>query len=93
MFSLGILLRLILARFVTVNHCGSFLKPFFKWWCFYEFISFISLNSSNGLFVFVVSLKYGYGLMDTSAMVDLAESWNNVPEQHTCEKVANTSDV
>jgi len=31
-----------------------------------------------------VSLRYGYGLMDASAMVELAEKWTNVPTQHVC---------
>lgn len=31
-----------------------------------------------------VSLRYGYGLMDASAMVDLALQWRNVPEKHIC---------
>lgn len=31
-----------------------------------------------------VSLRYGYGLMDASRMVDLALVWRNVPEQHIC---------
>lgn len=31
-----------------------------------------------------VSLRYGYGLMDATAMVELAEKWTNVPEQHIC---------
>ncbi|KAK3588783.1 hypothetical protein CHS0354_011991 [Potamilus streckersoni] len=32
-----------------------------------------------------VSLRYGYGIMDASAMVDLALKWTIVPEQHICE--------
>ncbi|XP_041365224.1 furin-like protease kpc-1 isoform X2 [Gigantopelta aegis] len=32
-----------------------------------------------------VSLRYGYGLMDASKMVDLALQWTNVPAQHLCE--------
>lgn len=32
-----------------------------------------------------VSLRYGYGLMDATAMVELAEKWTNVPAQHICE--------
>ncbi|GFO36220.1 furin-like prohormone convertase [Plakobranchus ocellatus] len=31
-----------------------------------------------------VSLRYGYGLMDASAMVDLALDWINVPQKHEC---------
>ncbi|XP_043278342.1 furin-like protease 2 isoform X2 [Venturia canescens] len=32
-----------------------------------------------------VSHKFGYGLMDAGAMVDLAEQWTNVPPQHICK--------
>lgn len=32
-----------------------------------------------------VSHKFGYGLMDASAMVNLAEKWTNVPAQHICK--------
>ncbi|XP_060593632.1 furin-like protease kpc-1 isoform X2 [Ruditapes philippinarum] len=32
-----------------------------------------------------VSLRYGYGLMDATAMVELAEKWTVVPTQHICE--------
>ncbi|XP_052791389.1 furin-like protease kpc-1 isoform X1 [Mya arenaria] len=32
-----------------------------------------------------VSLRYGYGLMDATAMVELAEKWTNVPQQHVCD--------
>ena len=35
-----------------------------------------------------VSQKYGYGMMDASALVDLAERWGTVPTQRIC-----TSDV
>ncbi|CAH1797473.1 unnamed protein product, partial [Owenia fusiformis] len=31
-----------------------------------------------------VSLKYGYGLMDAAAMVELAEQWTPVPDHHIC---------
>ncbi|CAG5127635.1 unnamed protein product, partial [Candidula unifasciata] len=31
-----------------------------------------------------VSLRYGYGLMDATAMVDLALLWSNVPIKHEC---------
>ncbi|XP_050403220.2 furin-like protease kpc-1 isoform X2 [Patella vulgata] len=40
-----------------------------------------------------VSLRYGYGLMDASAMVDLAEVWTNIPEQHICEVNSNVNNV
>ncbi|XP_033633747.1 proprotein convertase subtilisin/kexin type 5-like [Asterias rubens] len=29
--------------------------------------------------------RYGYGLMDAGAMVELAQSWTNVPTQRTCQ--------
>lgn len=32
-----------------------------------------------------VSHKFGYGLMDAGAMVDLAEKWGTVPAQHICK--------
>uniref|UniRef100_T1IMB0 furin n=1 Tax=Strigamia maritima TaxID=126957 RepID=T1IMB0_STRMM len=32
-----------------------------------------------------VSHKFGYGLMDATAMVNLAEQWISVPNQHICE--------
>ncbi|KAG7300344.1 Furin-like protease 2, partial [Plutella xylostella] len=32
-----------------------------------------------------VSHKFGYGLMDASQMVSLAEQWVNVPSQHICK--------
>lgn len=31
-----------------------------------------------------VSNKFGFGLMDCGKMVQLAQDWNNVPEQHVC---------
>ena len=31
-----------------------------------------------------VSHRYGYGVMDAGAMVDLASRWFTVPEQHVC---------
>ncbi|KAL5005336.1 hypothetical protein ScPMuIL_018792 [Solemya velum] len=40
-----------------------------------------------------VSLRYGYGLMDAGAMVDLAEKWTNVPEQHICEVTTSRTNV
>ncbi|KZS13967.1 furin-like protease 2 [Daphnia magna] len=39
-----------------------------------------------------VSHKFGYGLMDASAMVTLAEQWTNVPPQHVCQTPADQSD-
>jgi len=32
-----------------------------------------------------VSHHYGFGLMDAAAMVELAQHWNSVPEQHRCQ--------
>ena len=32
-----------------------------------------------------VSHKFGYGLMDAAAMVNLAEQWTTVPPQHICK--------
>ncbi|RUS76822.1 hypothetical protein EGW08_015420 [Elysia chlorotica] len=40
-----------------------------------------------------VSLRYGYGLMDASAMVDLALKWRNVPEKHECVSVSPDTDI
>lgn len=33
----------------------------------------------------MVSHSFGYGLMDASAMVRLARTWQTVPEQQKCE--------
>ncbi|XP_077988680.1 furin-1-like [Glandiceps talaboti] len=33
-----------------------------------------------------VSHSYGFGLMDATAMVEYAENWNLVPEQHICKE-------
>lgn len=33
---------------------------------------------------FAVSNKFGYGLMDADKMVQLAEKWTTVPDQHLC---------
>lgn len=38
-----------------------------------------------------MSHSFGYGLMDASAMVDLAMNWTTVPEQHTCIAKARLS--
>ena len=32
-----------------------------------------------------ISHKFGYGLMDAGAMVNLAEQWTNVPTQRICK--------
>jgi len=37
--------------------------------------------------------KFGYGLMDTAKMVDLAEKWKNVPLQHICQSAVMKTDV
>ncbi|XP_076443208.1 furin-like protease kpc-1 isoform X2 [Babylonia areolata] len=39
-----------------------------------------------------VSLRYGYGLMDASRMVELALKWRNVPEQHICLQPSSQKD-
>ena len=31
-----------------------------------------------------VSHSFGYGMMDASAMIDLAKTWTNVPHQRKC---------
>lgn len=33
----------------------------------------------------MVSHSFGYGLMDAAAMVNLARTWQTVPEQQKCE--------
>lgn len=35
-------------------------------------------------FILPVSHSFGFGLMDAAAMVDLARSWQRVPDQHVC---------
>ncbi|GFS03269.1 proprotein convertase subtilisin/kexin type 5 [Elysia marginata] len=40
-----------------------------------------------------VSLRYGYGLMDASAMVDLALKWTNVPEKHECVTMSSNTNI
>lgn len=37
--------------------------------------------------------KFGYGLMDTGAMVELAEKWRNVPLQHICQSAVMKTDM
>ena len=32
-----------------------------------------------------VSHKFGFGLMDCGKMVQVAQQWKNVPEQHVCQ--------
>ncbi|KAB7507163.1 Furin-like protease 2 [Armadillidium nasatum] len=40
-----------------------------------------------------VSHKFGYGLMDAGAMVNLARRWRSVPPQHVCQTVINRTDL
>lgn len=37
-----------------------------------------------------VNYKYGFGMMDCSKMVELAQTWKNVPEQHFCSLPTKT---
>ena len=37
--------------------------------------------------------KFGYGLMDTGAMVELASKWRNVPLQHICQSAVMKTDM
>ncbi|KAM3965420.1 furin-like protease 2 isoform 1-T2 [Aphomia sociella] len=39
-----------------------------------------------------VSHKFGYGLMDATEMVNLAEQWVSVPPQHICKSQENNED-
>ena len=34
-----------------------------------------------------VSHKFGYGLLDAAALVDLARRWKTVPTQHVCREI------
>lgn len=47
------------------------------------FCNFFFLN--RHFFFFLVSHKFGYGLMDAGGMVALAEQWTTVPPQHICK--------
>jgi hypothetical protein len=38
-----------------------------------------------------VSHKFGFGLMDCGKMVQLAQDWKNVPEQHVCSYLRDDS--
>lgn len=40
-----------------------------------------------------VSLRYGYGLMDASEMVNLALKWTNVPEKHECILTSSDTNI
>ena len=59
--------------------------------CLFLVEKFNSNNNEVSRFK-LVSHKFGYGLMDASAMVTLAEQWTNVPPQHVCQTPADTSD-
>ena len=37
--------------------------------------------------------RFGYGLMDAGAMVDMAEKWRNVPLQHICQSGVMITDL
>jgi len=37
--------------------------------------------------------RFGYGLMDTAELVDLAEKWRNVPLQHICQSAVMKVDM
>ena len=37
--------------------------------------------------------KFGYGLMDAGAIVDMAEKWRNVPLQHICQSATMIADM
>ena len=43
-----------------------------------------TLDDIESVYV-VVSHHFGFGIMDASAMVDLARTWTTVPSQHRCE--------
>ena len=40
-----------------------------------------------------VNPHFGFGVMDAGAMVNMAQEWINVPEQHSCNMVAPDSHV
>ncbi|KAI3384227.1 hypothetical protein SNEBB_007136 [Seison nebaliae] len=44
--------------------------------------------NQNGIGLYV-SHRYGFGLIDSGLLVELAEIWTNVPEMHTCKSVVN----
>lgn len=54
------------------------------------------LDKENGWILNGVKRKYshkfGYGLMDAGAMVNLAEQWTTVPPQHICKSRENNED-
>jgi hypothetical protein len=48
------------------------------------------LFSSSPFYVlFLVSSKYGFGLMDAGLMTWYASGWKNIPAMSTCESVIN----
>jgi hypothetical protein len=46
-----------------------------------------------GLFIITVSLRYGYGLMNATAMVDYGLRWTNVPHKHICTVLGDGNNV
>lgn len=52
---------------------------------FFYYISCVITHVNFGV---AVSHSFGYGLMDATAMVQLAKKWQTVPEQHKCEMLA-----
>ena len=36
---------------------------------------------------FLVSSRYGFGLMDAGRMVELAKNWQNVPTLRSCQTI------
>ena len=38
-----------------------------------------------------VSHKFGYGLLDAAALVDLASRWKTVPAQHICHEIPDAT--
>jgi len=54
------------------------------------FFKLTKIQISHNLFL--VSHKFGYGLMDASGMVELAEQWVSVPSQHICKSPELTED-
>ena len=40
-----------------------------------------------------VSDSFGFGIMDTAAMVKLSKNWTNVPPQHICREPSSQTDI
>ena len=38
-----------------------------------------------------ISHRFGYGLLDAKALVDLAMRWETVPEKHDCSEAKDTT--